>query len=79
MSMLWFTDWLSDWVNKKMIDLAYCHNSESHIWLNNTIYSHEKPLTKFLTKSLILQSKKLLFWQQICWVPDNDTDNGNYV
>ena len=53
-----------------MIDLAYCHNSESHIWLNNTIYSHEKPLAKFLAKSLILQNKKLLFWQQICWVPD---------
>ena len=55
-----------------MIDLAYFHNSESHIWLNNTIYSHEKPLTKFLAKSLILQSKKLLFWQQICWVAEHD-------
>ena len=26
-------------------------------------------MTQFLAKSLILQSKKLLFWQQICWVP----------
>ena len=25
-----------------------------------------------MAKSLILQSKKLLFWQQICWVPEHD-------